>query len=225
MDVRPVELTTADGLQLVGERWGAGADWLVLVHDTGLDLDCWRGLAPLVAARPDSSALAVDLRGHGGSTGAPDPDACVLDVEAAIALAREEGAASVSVAGAGTGALAALRVAERARPDALVLLSPGPLDGADLAALRGVGIAKLLFVGALDPGRAEAAAALRRASIGQILVVSLPTRDQGTELLAGPWADQVEEHIGAFFDEQRSLAGAPLGRRPAPLRGFLGPGA
>ncbi len=224
MDVRPIELTAADGLELVGERWGAGAHCLVLVHDAGLDLDCWRPLTPLVAARSDCSALAIDLRGHGGSADPSDPDGWVLDVEAAIALARDEGAASVSVAGAGLGALAALRAVERGRPDALALLSPGPLDGADLSALRGAGVDKLLFVGALDPDRAEAAAAIRRASIGQALVVSLPTREQGTDLLAGAWAAQVEEHLAAFFDERRSLVGRRelVARRPAPPEIFQG---
>src|SRR2546422_719177 len=56
------------------------------------------------------------------------------------------------------------------------------------------------------------------------LVVSLPTREQGTDLLAGAWAAQVEEHFAAFFDEQRSLVGRRqlIARRPTPPEIFQG---
>lgn len=216
MEAVPVELTTADGLVLRGERWGTGPDWLCLFHDDGDDLDSWRGLEPLLGERPEWSCLALDSRGHGGSDDPWDLRASVLDVEAAVAYARAAGARSVCAAGAGAGALAALAACrEEELVNGLVLFSPGPLDAFPLEELRGPGVPKLIFTGTLsapgtpgDPDPARAAAALMRASIGQPLVVNLPTDVQGTELIAGPWALQVLEHLAAFVDEQRVFAAA-----------------
>lgn len=223
MDIQAVELTAADGIALRGERWGGGGDWLVLLHGAGGDLDGWRPLEPLVSARR-LSALALDLRGHGGSDDPWDPEACVRDVEAAFAFARREGAATVCAVAAGAGAVAALRAAPAARPDALALLSPGPLDGVERGELRGRGIAKLLVVGALESGAAEDAARVKSASIGPVLTVSFPTEKQGADLLGGEWAGQVEEQLGAFLDEQRfsaALFRPPSAGRPPPFRAVL----
>ena len=224
MDSAPVELTAADGVVLRGERWGNGGDWLVLLHDDGRDLDAWRPLEALVSERKDWSALALDLRGHGGSDDPRDPAAAVLDAEAAIAYARAGGARAVCAVGAGVGAIAALAACGgKAAPDALALFSPGPVDESRARALRGPGISKLIFVGALEPEAAAATAALRAASIGQWLVVSLPTEAQGTDLLDGPWNPQVTDHLAAFFDEQRAFVDAPstAGRRPATIEAVL----
>src|SRR6476661_11144430 len=117
MDVLPAEVELPDGTVLRGERWCGDDTWLVLAHDRTRDLDDWRPLQPLVAER-GRSALALDLRGHGGSDGDGwDPEA---DLSAALAHAREQGAVAVSVVAAGETALAALHL----QADVLVLLSP-----------------------------------------------------------------------------------------------------
>lgn len=223
MDITPVELIAGDGVVLRGERWGTGRDWLVLLHDAGRDLDCWRPLMPLVAERAEWSALAIDARGHGGSDDPWDARTSVLDVEAAIAHARLSGARCVCPVAAGTGAIAALASCMRSDPpDALALLSPGPLDAFGLTELRGQAVSKLFFVGALDQEAAALTTALRSASIGQPLVVNFPTADQGTDLLDGPWAGQALEHLAAFFDEERAFIDATPTRFPAaaqPARG------
>ncbi len=213
MDITPVELTAGDGLVLRGERWGAGRDWLVLLHDAGRDLDCWRPLLPLVAGRVEWSALALDARGHGGSDDPWDARASVLDFEAGITHARACGAHAVCAVGAGTGAIAALIACGRNDPpDALALFSPGPLEGFELSELRGQGISKLFFAGALDKEAAAVTTVLRDRSIGQALVVNFPTSEQGTDLLDGLWAGQALEHLAAFFDEQRAFVGAEAPR-------------
>jgi pimeloyl-ACP methyl ester carboxylesterase len=209
MDAAPVELTTADGLTLRGEQWGDGPDWLLLLHDRGADLDAWQPFHPLVAARPDWCALALDLRGHGGSDDPWTDDSCALDVTAAVAFARAHGARFVCAFGVGTGATAALRASGGDDgPDALILCSPAPLDGVDPHELRGQGLSKLFFVGSQDPDAHALTATLRVRSIGQPLVVNFPTAVQGHELLTGPWASQVCDHVASFFDEQRAFAAA-----------------
>jgi alpha-beta hydrolase superfamily lysophospholipase len=203
--MRAVELVAADGLTLRGEIWGGnGRDWLLLLHGVGTDLDAWRPLAGLVAEH-GLSALALDLRGHGSSDDPWDERGAELDVDAAAAFARAEGADTFCIAAAGVAGLVALRAAERVRPDALALLSPGPLAGAGTADLRAPGVAKLVAWGALDARADRDAASVRAASIGWTVGASLPTAAQGTDLLAGEHAQQrarlrvrdVTERVGA----------------------------
>ena len=210
MSFEPVELQTADGLVLRGERWQAGDDWLVLAHDAGEDLDACRPLIGLAVHR-GWSALALDLRGHGGSDDPWGEEACPRDVLAAIGEARARGARAVCAIGAGAGAGAVLRAAPEAGPDALVLLSPGPLPQGRREEFRGAGIAKLIVYGSHSPRSDAAASEVAAASIGPVLRVGVPTAARGTGLLSGPTAAQALEHIAAFWDEQRFLAGAPAG--------------
>lgn len=207
MDINPVELIAHDGVVLRGERWGTGRDWLVLLHDVGRDLDCWRPLMPLVAERSEWSALAIDARGHGGSDDPWDSRGSVLDAAAAINHARSSGARAVCSVGAGTGAIAALVACMRDHPpDALALFSPGPIDAFELSELRGQAVSKLFLVGALGEEGVRLTTVLQQASIGQSMVVNFPTVDQGSDLLEGAWAGQALEHLAAFFDERRAFA-------------------
>jgi pimeloyl-ACP methyl ester carboxylesterase len=208
MSFAPVELRTPDGLVLRGECWSAGQDWLVLVHDAGEDLDAWRPLIGIAELR-GWSVLALDLRGHGGSDDPWDAAACVSDVTLATGEARRRGAGAVCVAGAGDGAIATLRAADASPPDALVLLSPGPVPEEHAASLRAPGVSELIVYGShssRDDADAKRVAGL---SIGPALRVGLPTSAHGTGLLSGPLARQAIEHVVAFWDEQRYLASAP----------------
>lgn len=208
MTVAPVELERDDGVVLRGERRGSGADWLVLAHDVGRDLDDW---APLVgeAVRRGLTALTLDLRGHGGSDDPWSAEACPGDLAAAVAFARHSGAGAVALVAAGAAAAAALHAAALCEPDALLLFSPAPVTEQEVRELRGPGIAKLIAVGALDEELDEAARRLQAASIGPALLLSLPTTEQGASLLAGEWRVQAIEQALAFWDEQRYLASAP----------------
>jgi pimeloyl-ACP methyl ester carboxylesterase len=225
MSFEPVELRARDGLVLRGECRRGEPDWLVLVHDVGEDLDAWRPLIALAELR-GWSALALDLRGHGGSDDPWDADACVADVSLATTEARRRGARAVCVAGAGEGAIAALRAALESPPEALVLLSPGPVPAEHADSLRAPEVPELIVVGshsARDDGEARRVAEL---SIGPALRVGLPTSAHGTELLAGPLARQAIEQVAAFWDEQRYLASAPAAVRNAPpgLEAVMRPG-
>ncbi len=208
MSFEPVELAAGDGTVLRGECWVDGADWLVLFHDLGGDLDAWRPLIGLAAVR-GWSVLALDLRGHGGSDDPWDAEKCPADVALAIAEARRRGASTVCVGGAGVSAIAALRAASDTELDALVLLSPGPVPDGPRDTLRGPGISKLVVYGSHAPADDAEAKCVADLSIGPALRVGLPTSAHGTDLLIGKLGRQVVEHIAAFWDEQRYLSSAP----------------
>lgn len=210
MAPRAVELSAADGLTLRGLCWENGPSWALLVHDAGEDLDAWEDLPETLGGR-GWSVLALDLRGHGGSDDPWDPDRADLDAEAAAVFARARGAGAVCAVAAGFAGLACLRTAARIEMNALVLLSPSPLDERGTDGLRGAGASKLIIVGSQDAKASADAEALARASIGWVLIVSLPTAERGIALLHGQHGVQAREQALAFLEEQGYLARSEAG--------------
>jgi pimeloyl-ACP methyl ester carboxylesterase len=217
MSFEPIELRAHDGVILRGECWRGKPDWLVLVHEVGRDLEGWRPLIGVAELR-GWSVLALDLRGHGGSDDPWDADECVSDVVLAVAEARRRGARTVCVTGAGEGAIAALRAADSSPPNALVLLSPGAVADKHAPSLRAPEVSELIVYGSRSAPDDASAKRVADLSIGPALRVGLPTSAHGTDLLAGPTAQQAIEQIAAFWDEQRYLASAPsaVARRTPP---------
>ena len=206
VDVRPVELTMPDGVVLRGQQWGDGPDWVILFHDVGeeRDLDDWRPLLPAILTS-ERTLLTVDLAGHGASDGDTDPDRLANDLDSILDSAKERGAEWIAVAGAGVSATQLLKNSAVCPIDALILLSPH-LTVEEARQSRGQGEAKLFAVGSRSDSFSAAIRQARSASIGWAMLVSLPTDQQGTDLLAGPYASQLIERIVPFVAEQRMLS-------------------
>ncbi|MFN7978187.1 MAG: alpha/beta fold hydrolase [Vicinamibacterales bacterium] len=125
----PVQFRTSDGVTIAATWYEANdsAPAVVLVPMYTRTRDDWRAFAEKLNAA-GLSALAIDLRGHGGSGGpsAPAP-AMALDVRAAIDfLAARPGVRGIAVVGASLGASAAL------------------IAAADAPAVRGVALLSLV---------------------------------------------------------------------------------
>lgn len=224
MAVEAVQATTADGIVLRGELIRGGDVWICLVHDEGEDIDVWRALRPGLSRR-GWTVLALDHRGHGGSDGDWPSKLAELDVDLAVTIARRSGARHVSVVAVGSSGLLALRAVERALteksfalPDSLVLVSPGPLGGADPMTLRGQGVSKLFVHGGKDPLGADSEA-LRKASIGWTVGVTFGTSARGTALV-GEHAVNLLDKVVSFLNEQSTLPG--LGQTRAERRSRAG---
>jgi pimeloyl-ACP methyl ester carboxylesterase len=203
MTASALELTAGDGALLRGVHFEGGGHWLVCAHGRGGDLDGWWALEALLEEQ-QLSALALDRRGHGGSEGRPDAGLERQDIALAVREARARGADCVTVVAERDAALLALAINEgEGRPDALVLLSPGPVDADIAVRLRGAGLRKLLLVGSAAADFDRSALDLSRASIGWSVVVSFPTDQQGAELLDGEWAQHAGEQIARFTAETR----------------------
>jgi alpha-beta hydrolase superfamily lysophospholipase len=104
------------------------APGVVLVHMLARSKEDWSGLAERLQAA-GATVLALDLRGHGGSSGSPAAlGSMVLDVQAAVDfLAARPGVrpATIALVGASLGAsLAALAAAGTPVVRALALVSP-----------------------------------------------------------------------------------------------------
>jgi pimeloyl-ACP methyl ester carboxylesterase len=130
-----VELVTSDLVKLAGTLYPpAKAEAPVLLLVTGLQaqrLD-WQAFAGRSQAA-GYAALAIDLRGHGGSGGKPAVELMERDLEAALDwLASQEGGAvqQVVIVGESEGANLAARVgARRDLVRGVVMLWPAPEEG------------------------------------------------------------------------------------------------
>ena len=202
MQPLPFEVAAGDGIRLRGQVWQGGADSVVMVHDLGQDLDCWRPLASPVLEH-GYTVVAIDLRGHGASDGDADRPDVETDLLAAVTGARERCKGTLTVIADGAAAVAALSPRLEGQSDGLILFSPRP-KRAQLARLRGSGTAKLFVVGAADPEADQCATELRNRSIGAAGVISFATSVQGTGLLRGPWLQHVTEQVVGFLDQLRS---------------------
>ena len=194
------EAITRDGVTLRGTVWSGSENWIVLIHDLGEDLDTWRPLHR-VLARTGCSRLAVDLRGHGASDGARQEDHVGEDIDVALGAVRKCGAERICLVSAGFPALVALGMNQWKPDDGMVLLSPGPLRGRDVGALRGQPTRKIFLVGSGRQTFSSATNKLRNVSIGWAYSVSFPTEAEGSALLVSEFGVHVKEHISGFLAE------------------------
>lgn len=153
---RPVTLTSFDGTQLAAtlyEPSSRPASGVVLVHMLGRSKDDWEDIAERLEDA-GIMALAIDLRGHGRSSGSMATlPPMVGDVASAVAwLAARPNArpGSIAIVGASLGAnLAALAAADSPGVQALVLVSPS-LDyrglRLDAATMKKIGARPVLMM-------------------------------------------------------------------------------
>ena len=128
---RPVTFPSLDGTQLAGEFFEAPSrpsPGVVLVHMLSRHKGDWHGW-PDRMRDAGITALAIDLRGHGGSSGSPsDLRAMVQDVRAAaqwLASRANVRPDAIAIVGASLGAsLALLAAAETPLVRAIGVVSP-----------------------------------------------------------------------------------------------------
>ena len=133
--VKCVELPT--GIQMEYEDWGEGHRPLVLVHGFTGSRDDWRERLPELVV--EGRTIAIDQRGHGGSTNTGDQDTytleqLVLDLEA---FDHALGLGPMDLLGHSLGGMVALRFALRhpERVASLILMDTSPY-GLELAPRR-----------------------------------------------------------------------------------------
>ena len=205
-----VTLRTDDGVSLVGTWYEPAAHpgpAVILVHMLNRSRKEWEPFAERLASE-GIGALAIDLRGHGESsgtliTGEADYSSMVLDVKAArrfLAQRSEVQQSRVGVAGASIGAnLAALEASTDPTVASIALLSPS-LDYRGLrieaAARKIAGRPMLLVASDDDPYALRSARELQKTAGGirELLVlkaaghgVPMLSRDQDLSRLLVDW--------------------------------------
>jgi len=194
------EYVVAPDVTLRGQRWQGDLLSVLLIHEPGAgrDLDLWRPLIPYLIGN-GATVVALDLRGHGASDGEWEPELAASDLATVATEVRGQGAERVVLCAARESGIAAVRAAELGPIDGLVMLSPSGFDGNPP---RGRGGPKLLIRGGSDDSKATTDT-LRSSMIGRTMIVTVPSAESGTELLAGDSAITCREHILALLNEVR----------------------
>lgn len=170
MSDQTITITTSDGVQLAADVYGKGGNGpqALLLHMMPATKESWRPFVPLLLDRGFVRVLAIDLRGHGGSTKGPNGTTLdyttftdgqhqesKLDVEAAMRWLADHGAdpARTAVVGASIGANLAVRYgADHPLVPAVAALSPGldyrGITTADAVARYGQG--RALYIAASE---------------------------------------------------------------------------
>jgi pimeloyl-ACP methyl ester carboxylesterase len=192
-----------DGISLRGDLNGTGADAVILLHGDGRTRQDWAAVGASLA-KAGLTVLALDLRGHGETSGAPVDDATwarmAADISAAATWLRSRGAKYVTVVGADASAtVAVVSMAGSPAVDAAVMVSPR-LTGHGLKITDGLagmqGRPLLLVSGSTDTTGVRASTALA-ANVGgaaRVQVVdgasmgpSIFTRDPAAEAQLMQW--------------------------------------
>jgi pimeloyl-ACP methyl ester carboxylesterase len=131
-----VHLEASDGANVYGVQVGNGPNGVVLAHQFLSDHCEFMPFARVLAAR-GYRVLVIDHRGYGASSGG-NPSRLDLDVAAAVARLRADGATKVKLIGASMGGTAVLAAAARIRPVQGVLSLSAARRFRGLNALRAV---------------------------------------------------------------------------------------
>lgn len=148
------ELRAQDGVILTADYYpGSLSRGALLVHMMPADRTSWRDFA-LQLQKENYHLLAIDLRGHGESSGGPseyqnfsdeEHQKSILDLVAGAEFLRGKGVENLSLVGASIGANLVLQfIAEHSEVKNGVLLSPG---------LNYRGIEAMLLMAKLQPGQ------------------------------------------------------------------------
>jgi alpha/beta superfamily hydrolase len=121
---RPVHFSTSDHIVLAGLLYGQGKTAVICSHELDTTKDIWThsGMPQQLAER-GYLVLAYDFRGNGDSGGKEDLSTLAVDLQAALAFVREQGATSVVLLGSSMGGTASLVVAARSPVAAVITLS------------------------------------------------------------------------------------------------------
>lgn len=198
---RPEPIAFEAGASTIhGQLWAGGDAWAVLVHEPGddRDLDSWRNL-PRLLAGDGMTVLALDLPGHGLSSGRAGAGQVTEAIVCALRLARRRGARRRFLLVAGDSAASVATAWSVESADALVLLSPRASDAALVRVAR-ISCPKLVLTGR---GGSDASEYVLRNSRGWTILSQFGEESAGTDLFGGAWAAQGCEQVRHFLRDYR----------------------
>jgi pimeloyl-ACP methyl ester carboxylesterase len=196
----------SDGTKLVGAVWGKGTRGVVLAHGRPADLCMWVPYARRLAAS-GFRVLAFDFRGAGLSDAPHYPRSIRLDLDvaAAVAALRRDGAASVVPIGTSYGGPAAFVAAARLYPRSVggviglsSIDSSTILNAADAVSRSDVPVQLVATTGDGDIDvYARAIYAASTSPDKQLLIV--PGYEHSTAIFFGPEGRRVEGEMLRFL--------------------------
>jgi len=206
----------SEGETLHGDLYGEvpAKRAVVLVHGQGWDADGWRDVAPRFVAR-GIPALALNLRGHGASSGTrvamgklvdgewrseEQPSAQswspIADVAAAMAMLREQGVTEVALVGASLGGHAVLGSSSSADVECVVSIS-APVIATPDEAVRRITARKLFVCANEDHAMPHVLRAFEVAQNPKTLL-AFGGREHARGMFAAPYGDEAIDAVVGF---------------------------
>ena len=205
-----VSFTTEDGVTLSGHLFGSGTSGVVLAHMYPADQTSWYPTAERLA-REGYLVLTFDFRGYGDSQGTKQIELLDRDVMAAVKELVGADATKIALIGASMGGTASLITASQATPVSIagVATLSAPVEFKGLSAEQAVPklSVPLLFIAAEDDAGADGARQLQELAGTGTELELFPGDEHGTELLEGPYAQEVGELISGFLERVLPSAG------------------
>ncbi|MDP9237153.1 MAG: alpha/beta hydrolase [Chloroflexota bacterium] len=195
--------TDETSIALNARIFGAGPTGVILAHGRPADQTSWFPFATKLAAAGGFTVMTFDFRGYGDSTGDKAFDRSDTDLMAAYDYMRQTlGVSRIFLVGASTAGTAAFVVAARV-PVAGVISISSPAQFESLDALGAVSQinAPKLFITSKGDVPAE------RSERDLLDAASEPKDEQvyegnanGTDLFAGPHADELDQRLLEFLE-------------------------
>ncbi len=202
--IRPTALRIRSEAEMLrGDLYGdlpAGRA-VILVHGRDWDASGWSAIAPRFAER-GVPALALDLRGHGRSTGvtgevrAGKPWSAVTDLAAAKAALRRRGAEEIALVGASLGGYAVMGSSFEGDVESLVVLSSPVGDLPDGQAARIIG--RKLFICADEDYAAPHVIATYQAAVKPKALLLVGGAEHSRRMFDAPYAADVIDALVEF---------------------------
>jgi pimeloyl-ACP methyl ester carboxylesterase len=193
---------TSDAETLAADLYGAlpARRAAILVHGQNWDASGWREFAPRFAER-GVPALALNLRGHDGSTGTtdefapPKPWSPATDLRAAKTALREKGAREIALVGCSLGGHAVLASSFEGDVECVVSVSAPVVETPDELSRRVTG--RKLFVCADEDGAFEHVVRAFKACVGDKRLFALGGKEHSRAMFLAPYGASV---IAAIVD-------------------------
>lgn len=110
MEAKLLQLTTADGVQLMARQWSGGDAWVVLSSNGDGRSERWRLLAEALSDR-DLAVLTYEWRGTNPDIpGQSEWTLALTDAQAALAYARAHSAKRLVLVGGSLGSIASVKL-------------------------------------------------------------------------------------------------------------------
>ena len=199
---RIVHFVTSDHFHLTGSLYGRGKTIVICSHMLRTTREIWSesGIPQRLAVQ-GYAVLTYDFRGSGDSEGPPDIWSLDVDLRAAVAFARQQGATKIVLMGASMGGTASLKVAAEEQVSAVLSLS-GPQSFSVSVSdqeIQGIKIPKLFMVSQTDEPFVTDAKHMYALAPAPKEIYIYPGNNHGTAIFGGENGDDPAQRIFHFL--------------------------
>ncbi len=199
---RTVHFVTSDHLHLAGSLYGHGKTIVICSHMLGTTRDIWSDVGiPQRLAVQGYEVLTYDFRGNGDSEGPRDIWSLDVDLRAAVAFARQQGATKIVLMGASMGGTASLKVASEEQVSAVISLSGPQSFSVDVSdrEVQAMKIPKLFMASETDTPFATDAKHMYAIAPAPKEIYIYPGNNHGTAIFGGDNGDEPAQRIFHFL--------------------------